>query len=306
MSETVVHPALSYRQGVILVVIAGVCWSTIGLGIRLIEVANVWQILFYRSLALAPYLLLVITVRSRGNPLSVIRKTGPAGVVGGLALVCAFAGGIYAVQSTTVANAMFLFASAPFITALLGWIILRESVRKATWVAMAVAMAGISVMVWGGISVGRMNGNLAALFSALGFAVFTIALRWRKLEDMMPTVFLGGIFAIIVSGVVCYAAGYSFVIPTQRHADCVHHGRVSSWRGSDRLHHWLAICSSGGTRTAIHVRGRAGPNLGVDCARRNGGILHATGRRGVAGRNRRQRTVGAAAQADAEPVDPGG
>ena len=213
MSETVVHPALSYRQGVILVVIAGVCWSTIGLGIRLIEVANVWQILFYRSLALAPYLLLVITVRSRGNPLSVIRKTGPAGVVGGLALVCAFAGGIYAVQSTTVANAMFLFASAPFITALLGWIILRESVRKATWVAMAVAMAGISVMVWGGISVGRMNGNLAALFSALGFAVFTIALRWRKLEDMMPTVFLGGIFAIIVSGVVCYAAGYSFVIP---------------------------------------------------------------------------------------------
>jgi len=204
--------ALSYRHGVILVLLAGVFWSTMGLGIRYIEAANVWQILFYRSLALAPFLFLVVAVRSGGRPLPVIRKVGLAGVVGGLGLVIAFAGGIFALQTTTVANAMFLFAVAPFIVALLSWLILREAVRKATWIAMAIAVTGISIMVWEGISLGQFRGNAAALLSALGFAVFTIALRWRKLDDMMPTVFLAGIFAIITSGLVCYSASYTLVI----------------------------------------------------------------------------------------------
>jgi drug/metabolite transporter (DMT)-like permease len=208
-----VSPALNYRQGVFLVLLAGVFWSTMGLGIRFMEVANVWQILFYRSWALSPFLFLVIALRSGGRPLPVIRKVGPAGVVGGLGLVLAFAGGIFALQSTTVANAMFLFAAAPFFAALLGWFILREGIRSATWIAMAVAVIGISVMVWEGISLGQMSGNLAALLSALGFAVFTIALRWRKLDDMMPTVFLAGIFTIITSGIVCYSAGYTLDIP---------------------------------------------------------------------------------------------
>lgn len=192
---------------------AGVCWSTMGLGIRFFEVANVWQILFYRSCALAPFLFLIIIFRTGGKPLAAIAGAGPAGIIGGLALVCAFTGGIFAIQTTTVANAMLLFAAAPFFAAILGWVILRESVRKATWVALAAAVAGIFIMVWGGMSLGYLSGNLAALFSALGFAVFTVALRWRKLDEMMPTVFLGGVFAISISAVVCFSAGYSLYIP---------------------------------------------------------------------------------------------
>lgn len=184
-----------------------------GLGIRLIETASVWQILFYRSLALAPFLLLVITLRSDGGPFRAIRAAGLSGVIGGGALVVAFAGGIFAIQTTTVANAMFLFAAAPFMAAILGVAILGESVRRATWIAMAVAIAGVAVMVIGGLALGRWIGNLAALVSALGFAAFTIALRWRKTEDMMPAVFLAGVFAIVVAGLVCAATGLPFSLP---------------------------------------------------------------------------------------------
>jgi len=208
-----VSPTLSYRHGVMLVLFAGVCWSTMGVGIRFIEVANVWQILFYRSWALMAFLLLIITLRTRGRPLPVIRGAGVPGVIGGLALVFAFAGGIFAIQTTTVANAMFLFAAAPFFAAFLGWFALREGVRRGTWIAMAIAVTGIAMMVWEGITLGRMVGNLAALLSALGFAVFTIALRWRKLDDMMPTVFLGGTFAIITAAIVCFALGYTLYVP---------------------------------------------------------------------------------------------
>jgi len=186
-----------------------------GIGIRLIEVANAWQILFYRSLALVPFLFLIIAAQSGGKPIAVIRKCGAAGIIGALALVTAFFGGIFSVQATTVANAMFLFAAAPFMAALLGLFILRERVRTATWWAMIFAMIGIAIMVWQGISMGRLSGNIAALIAALGFAVFTIALRWRKMDDMMPTVLLAGIFAIIVSASVCHIAGYSFLLPTQ-------------------------------------------------------------------------------------------
>ena len=126
----------------------------------------------------------------------------------------AFAGGIYAIQTTTVANAMFLFASAPFFAAILGWIILRESVRRATWIATAIGTVGIAIMVIDGISVGHVIGNISALLSALGFAIFTIALRWGKLGDMLPAVFLAGIFAIIVSGILCVLNNYEFLLST--------------------------------------------------------------------------------------------
>ena len=157
----------------------------------------------------------MIALRSGGKPFQTIRKVGVAGVIGGVALVFAFTGGILAIQETTVANAMFLFAAAPFMAALLGLFILRERVRTATWWAMVVAITGIAVMVWEGISLGHMAGNIAALISALGFAVFTVTLRWRKVEDMMPTVFLAGVFAIIIAAAVCLSAGYSLVLPMQ-------------------------------------------------------------------------------------------
>ena len=204
---------INYRSGVLLVLAAGICWSSMGLGIRHIEVANVWQILFFRSISLTPLLLLVLTLRARGNPLPIIQKAGLAGGVGGISLVFAFSGGILAVQTTSVANAMFLFAAAPFFAAVLGWLVLKEHVRNATWISMMAALVGIVIMVWEGISIGRIIGNVAALISALGFAIFTISLRWKKLEDMLPTVFLAGLFAIIIAGALCQIKGYGLDVP---------------------------------------------------------------------------------------------
>jgi DME family drug/metabolite transporter len=206
-------PRISYFVGVVLVLMSGVFWSSMGLGIRMIEQANVWQILFYRSIALACFLFCIITLRSGFRPLAAIRSAGIAGAIGGVGLVFAFSGGIYAIQTTTVANAMFLFAAAPFLAAVAGWVILREQVRHATWVAMLFAIIGIAIMVINGFAAGKLVGNLSALLSASGFAVFTIALRWGKLEDMLPAVFLAGVFAIITGALVCEFNGYGFALP---------------------------------------------------------------------------------------------
>ena len=205
--------SVSYRQGVLLVLLAGSCWSIMGLGIRLMEEATVWQILFYRSLALAPFLFLVMTIRSGGRPFATIRAAGLSSVSGGLALVAAFAGGIFAIQQTSVANAMFLFAAAPFFAAVLGWLLLGEPVRKATWIAMAFAMVGVAIMVGGGIGLGYWLGNALALLSAFGFAIFAVALRSNKTQDMMPAIFLSGVFAVVIAGTMCLSVGLTFELP---------------------------------------------------------------------------------------------
>ena len=41
---------ISRRQGIAFVFVAGALWSTVGIGIRLIEDASVWQILLYRAI----------------------------------------------------------------------------------------------------------------------------------------------------------------------------------------------------------------------------------------------------------------
>ena len=214
MSETNdLGNAIEARRGLIFVFMAGVLWSTVGLGIRLIDEATVWQILLYRSISLSLFLAIVIYLRSRANLFKVVKAAGLPGCIAGLALVGAYSGGIYGIQSTSVANAMLLFASAPFMAAILGWIFLREIVRKATWVAILFAIVGIGIMVQDKTQGGAaLLGNLAALGSAFGFAVFTVALRWCRSGDMLPAVFLSGIFAIFITSSICLLSGLSFQI----------------------------------------------------------------------------------------------
>jgi len=203
---------ISHRQGLVFVFAAGVLWSTVGLGIRLIEDASVWQILLYRSVALSGFLYVLIRLRSNESPFSQARRSGLPAAIAGLALVAAYSGGIYSIQVIPVANALLLFATAPFMTAILGWIVLRERVRPATWIAIVVASGAIAIMVSGQTSGGAMDGTLAALGSALGFSIFTVALRWGKSGEMLPAVFLSGLFAIVITSAVCIFGELSLVL----------------------------------------------------------------------------------------------
>lgn len=200
------------RNGILLVLGAGVLWSTVGLGIRLMDDATVWQILLYRSVSLSLFLYLVIRVRSGESPMLQVRRAGSPAVIAGLALTAAYAGGIYAIQVTSVASAMLLFATAPFMTAVLGWIVLREPVRSATWLAIAVAIAGIGIMVADRTGSVALAGSLAALGSAFGFAIFTVALRWGRSGEMLPAVFMSGLFAIVIMAAICLIQGLPLVL----------------------------------------------------------------------------------------------
>lgn len=202
---------MRYGTGVALVVAAGLLWSSQGLIFRQIDAAGPWAIMFWRSLGLLPVIVLVLVVMAaradaagRAQLFAALRP-GVVGWLGALGLVGAFAGAIYAIQITTIANAVFLFSATPFLAALIGWGVLGERVPAATWGAIALALLGIFVMVRGGpadATGGAMAGNVAALVSALGFAVFTVSLRAKGGDDPLPMVMLGALLSLVVAAVM--------------------------------------------------------------------------------------------------------
>ena len=204
---------MRHGTGMALVLAAGALWSSQGLMIRQIADSGPWAVLFWRSLAMLPVVLAFLAWRAKGSPWPIIRQAGSAGFLGGLGLVLAMAGAIIAFQNTTVANAAFLFAASPLIAALLGRIVLHEPVAAHTMLAIALALLGIFLMVRDGLEAGAWLGNAAGLASSLGFAVFSVALRWRLIDDSMPVSLLGGTFALLLALAMAALIGQPLLVP---------------------------------------------------------------------------------------------
>tara|TARA_B100000945_G_scaffold258071_1_gene215717 strand:- start:1153 stop:2007 length:855 start_codon:yes stop_codon:yes gene_type:complete len=191
---------------------AGMLWSMIGIGIRLIENANVWQILLYRSSSLVLFLFIVLLINTKKNPFVLIYQSKLPVFIAAFGLFIAYSGGIYAVQNTSVANAMLLFASAPLITSILGYYFLGEKVSLHTFLAILIAFLGIFVMFMDSFGNNSINGSIGGVISAFGFSIFTVSLRWGKQNNMLPSVFLSGLLAIFLTVIICKIQNHNLII----------------------------------------------------------------------------------------------
>ena len=218
---------MRYGTGMVIVLTAGLLWSVQPLIIRQIEVAGTWTVLMWRSAAMITVLLAYLTWSERRAPWHALRTAGLAGVLGGVGLVVAMGGSILAFQTTTVANAAFLLAASPFLAAILGRLVLAESVAPRTWGAIALALVGIFVMVSEGLSGGALTGNIAALSASLGFAAFSVSLRWKRSQSSLPAVILGAIFAVAAGAHGAAAQGAPLIIPAADLMWCLLMGAVT-------------------------------------------------------------------------------
>ena len=181
-----------HTTGVALVLVAGLMLSLSGVTLRHIESASGWQILFYRSLTFFVVVTLYLVFRYRTRVVRAFVTTGRPGLVVAVSLGLGSACYLFALLLTTVANALFIISSAPFVTAVLGWIVLRERVRPLTWFTMTIALAGIAIMFVNGIQSGRLLGNIVALGPAVSFAIMLVTLRRAADRDMIPAICLAG------------------------------------------------------------------------------------------------------------------
>lgn len=214
-------------RGRILVLVAGAGMSLGGLFIRSIDAADEWQILFWRSLGIAAALLIFIALRNKGHVIAAFRKAGAMAAVAGICLASGFTFFVFSIVHTTVANTLFMLSAGPFIAAVLGRVILGETVRGATWIAMAGAAAGIALMLGGGLATGDLFGNLMGLGAATSFAGFTVALRRGRGSDMMPATCLAGLFGAIAAGSAILVAGGGFAVSGNDLMLCLIYGAVA-------------------------------------------------------------------------------
>lgn len=184
-----------YALGVAMVVAAGVCLSLGGLMVRFVEQADYWQIAFYRSIAFVATMLVYLSWRYGPGIGRAFLAMGRAGLLVALTFSAGSLLYLLALTLTTVANVVFILSAGPLLTAILGWLLLGERVRLVTWLAIATALGGISIMVAGALDAGRLAGNFAAFGAVLCFAIMVISLRGARAVDMVPATCLGGAMA---------------------------------------------------------------------------------------------------------------
>ena len=123
--ETVPHPSLrAWAMGLMIVSSVGISFG--GLVIRTIETADVWQINFYRSVALVVMIALIMSLRHGRASIAHTHGIGRPGLLAGVMLAGAGICFLQSVTNTTVANTLFMLAAAPFIAALLGFVYCRR------------------------------------------------------------------------------------------------------------------------------------------------------------------------------------
>ena len=218
----------NYLKAFFLVLFAGTIWSFGALLVRYMEAAQSyqWQYLFFRGMTVAIVLLIYILTREGIAVVDNFKRTGLAELLGSCGLVAAFSGYILSITVTTVANTLFMLAAAPFIAAFLGIVLLQEKVRYITWVAMIIAFFGILIMVLEGLEAGNFFGNLMALVSALGFAVFSVSLRFRKETPKFTTVALAGILCALVALLIIFFDNDTLAMPLRNVYLSILHGLI--------------------------------------------------------------------------------
>lgn len=198
MKTSALH--VSRLRGLLLMVGAGLCWSLGGLLVRSAEITDGWEIVFWRSLFMVLSLGAVLLVWHGNRTLAKFREVGRWGIVTGLFLAATFFFFILSVTRTTVANTLVIMSILPFIAALLGWAVLKERVPARTWVAMAAAMAGITIMFADSMQRGGAVGMIIALGVPIMFAANLIVVRRHAgAIDMVPTVVIAGLASMALA-----------------------------------------------------------------------------------------------------------
>jgi drug/metabolite transporter (DMT)-like permease len=159
-------------RGRLYIVCAALAWSTAGVLQRQLGVGLGTQ-LAGRALLATLALLVFVAATERAGTVRVFRSMGRAELAFAVCMAVSSATFIVALNHTTVANVLFLQAASPFVAALLAWLLLHERVTATTAVAMAVALAGIGLMVGGpgGLSVGVALAVLMMVFFAAGLVI---------------------------------------------------------------------------------------------------------------------------------------
>ena len=203
----------NYLTGFFLVFFAGLFWSFGVITVRYMVDGHqyVFQYLFCRGISIAVILICFLFYKEGFTFYKNFSKVGLPGLIGGFCLAIAFTGFIFSITMTTAAVTLFMLATMPFIAAIIAYFVLGENLRKLTFISMIIAFLGVCIMIYDDSLKGSVLGALTGFFSATGFALYTVTIRWRPETPKFTTVVLAGSFCAIFSFLMLGTSFESFV-----------------------------------------------------------------------------------------------
>ena len=213
-------------SAILIILIAGVFWSFGPLVVRHIDNAQLipWQYLFFRGSVIFLVLNIYLFLAEGQKFIDNYNRIGLSGLIGGVSLGIANISFILSITTTTAAVTMMMLATQPFVAAILAYIFLKEKISKTTFIAITVAAAGIIFMSLDSKEEGTLFGLINGLLSSLGFAGFTVSLRWRKNTPKFTTVAIAGIFCSAVAILVLLFNDSSILISLKNSSLSALHG----------------------------------------------------------------------------------
>ena len=119
-----------------------------------------WQYLFTRGLTIFCILNIYLFFEEGKNFYKNYLNIGFSGIIGGVGLGVAMITFIWSIINTSAAITLLCLAAMPFITALLGFLFLRETISINVWLSIIIAAIGIIIM-----AVGKTNEGSFLRFS---------------------------------------------------------------------------------------------------------------------------------------------
>ena len=174
-----------HQLGLLLVAGSAVSYSTAGFFTRLITL-DAWTMLFWRGMFAGAFIAGIVVVQERRGAWAAVRRIGWPGLAAAACSGVATILFINAFRHTSVADVVVIFATAPFVTAVLGWLWLGVRERRGTMLASAAALAGVVIMVGGAFAEGRLVGNLLAFGMTVLMSVMMLLIRRHHDTSMLP------------------------------------------------------------------------------------------------------------------------
>jgi drug/metabolite transporter (DMT)-like permease len=186
----------SAQRGRLFVALAAVAWSSAGLFQRELSVSTATQVAG-RAVFAAVGLLAYVALSERGGIVQAVRAIGRGGIAIVVLLALSSGSFLVALNHASVANVLFFQALAPILAAALG-LLIGDPVGRRTWVAMAIAVAGVGVMV-GGPGRPSLLGQGLSLVVTVSFAGTLVITRHRRDVSMAPATCLSQVLVLLVA-----------------------------------------------------------------------------------------------------------
>jgi len=198
--------------GVTLVLSAAVCWSTMGLFVRMMPGVDLWTVVFWRSIFGGLSIIALAMIERQSFALDWRRTMTPAGIATTLFIATGVFASIYSMQNTTIANGAVIASTIPFMAAALAWLWFRERPGTRTIVCTLIAMAGVTLTVSGTLAAGggHLNGDLGMVYGTFALAMVTVITRRYRDTPLLLSVAL----ACLLASAFAFFLADPFAIPT--------------------------------------------------------------------------------------------